>query len=271
MGKDIPEEGENFSGQWKKGNKDANGSEILHAHPNARYTVRISELPNADPDLHSPDGVKISGILYGGRDSDTTVPVAESPSWAHGVYVGAAIESETTAATLGKAGVRASSPMANMDFIILPLGRYISHHIDFAKKLKSENVPKVYATNYFLKDADGKYTNGILDKKVWVLWAEGRVHGDFDAITTPIGNIPKLEDLQKLFKDNLGKDYSKEDYIKQFSIRTDKYLEKFTRMDELYKDEPGMPEEFWTELNRQKEEVQALKDKFGSEVSPFDL
>ncbi|MFW9876166.1 MAG: phosphoenolpyruvate carboxykinase domain-containing protein, partial [Candidatus Thorarchaeota archaeon] len=85
-GRSVPKEGINFSGIWQIGKKDENGKEIPHAHPNARYTIAIEELSNTDKNLHNPDGVPISGIFYGGRDSDTMPPVLESLSWEHGVF-----------------------------------------------------------------------------------------------------------------------------------------------------------------------------------------
>jgi len=269
MEKQLPEEGENYAGHWKKGNIDENGQEIMPSHPNARYTIRINDLDNADPHLNDPQGVKIDGIFYGGRDSDTTVPVAESLSWEHGVFIGAIIESETTAATLGKTGVRKSCPMANMDFIIIPLGEYLTHHIEFGNNLK--HTPRVYATNYFLKDEKGNYLNGILDKKIWVLWAEGRVNEEFDAIKTPIGNLPKYEDLLTLFERELGEEYTKKEYIRQFSIRTSKYLEKFNRMKKIYKDEEGMPQEFWDLMKNQCVQLEMLKEKYGDSISPLEF
>ncbi len=92
-----------------------------------------------------PEGVPIEGIFYGGRDSDTNVPIAESLSWEHGVFIGATIESETTATTLGTVGKRASSPMANMDFIIVPLSLYLTNHLNFGKKLKKrlKSLPQI--------------------------------------------------------------------------------------------------------------------------------
>ncbi len=93
MGRPLPDEGENFSGQWKKGKKDAKGNEILAAHKNARYTIRLSELENVDPMLDDPEGVPISAVIYGGRDSDTSVPVYQSFDWDHGVFLGASLES----------------------------------------------------------------------------------------------------------------------------------------------------------------------------------
>ena len=191
-GRDIPDSGINFSGEWNQGKCDKNDKLIPHAHPNARYTVRIEELSNVDENLHNPDGVPVHGIFYGGRDSDTMPPVLESLNWLHGVYLGASIESETTAATLGAQGVRKQQPMANLDFIVVPLGKYLENHKKFGESL--EHCPKVFATNYFLKSKEGKYLNGMLDKLCWVLWAEGRTHGDYEAIKTPVGFMHKYED-----------------------------------------------------------------------------
>ena len=272
MGKNVPvpESGQNHYGEWRKGMEDEDGKEVTLSHPNARFTLRIDELDNVDENLENPEGVPISGIFYGGRDSDTTVPIAESLNWEHGVFIGATIESETTTATLGAVGERKSSPMANMDFMIIPLSLYLTNHIKFGQKLKKP--PKVFATNYFLKGEDGEYLNRKTDKKVWILWAEGRVHGDYEAVTTPIGNLPKYEDLKALFEGAFdGLMYSKEEYEAQFSIRIQKYLEKLDRMEELYRQEAGMPEEFWNILHTQREELEAYREKFGEVVSPFEL
>jgi phosphoenolpyruvate carboxykinase (GTP) len=273
MGKDIeiPTEGFNHSGVWKKGNVDAAGKEIPPSHPNSRFTCKISDLDNADENYDNPDGVAVDGIFYGGRDSDTNVPVAESLSWAHGVFVGATIESETTATILGAVGQRKSSPMANMDFVIVPLSRYLTNHIKFGNKLK--RCPKVFSTNYFLKNADGQYMNEKTDKRIWALWAEGRVHGDYDAIETPIGYIPKYEDLKTLFDGAFDdRNYTLEEYNEQFAIRTDKYLEKMDRMEELFSTEENMPEEFWAVLKSQRENLKTLAAKFGKAViAPSEL
>ena len=260
MGRDPPGNGVNFSGDWWKGKTDDSGKEILFAHSNARYTMRISELENADPKAHDPEGVVVQGVFYGGRDSDTNVPICEAASWEHGVYMGATIESETTSATLGQEGVRKSSPMANMDFMVVPLGTYLENHIRFGRKLR--NCPRVFATNYFLKH-EGAYTNAIPDKKVWLLWAEGRVHGEYAAIKTPIGFLPKYRDLKELFRSVFDKDYSLEDYHIQFSVRLNKYLEKIARMEEIFKPESGMPKEFWEILSQQKADLEVLKAETG--------
>lgn len=263
---DIPKRGVNHSQEWWEGKKDAEGNVIPFAHPNARYTMRISELSNADPRVNDPQGIVIQGIFYGGRDSDTNVPIYEAADWEHGVYVGATVESETTTATLGKTGVRRSDPMANMDFMVVPLGTYLTNHVKFGNGLT--NRPRVFATNYFLKH-EGKYVNEKVDKKVWVLWAEGRVHGEYGAIETPIGYIPRYEDLRGLFRQIFDRDYRLEEYNLQFSLRLDKLLEKIGRMEQVYKDEPNVPESFWKNLNQQKTDLTALKAKTRrSEISP---
>jgi phosphoenolpyruvate carboxykinase (GTP) len=227
-------------------------------------------LENADSRADDPEGVHVQGIFYGGRDSDTNVPVLESLSWEHGIFIGASIESETTSATLGKAGVRKLSPMANMDFLVVPLGKYLRNHRKFGNSLGDE-CPKVFATNYFLKE-DGKYTNEKVDKKIWVLWAEGRMHGDYEAIKTPVGYLPKLEDLQLLFKHIFNREYTKGEYVSQFSLRVDKLLEKMDRIESEFKEEPGIPDFFWNILEEARKGLQGLKEKHGKTlISPFDL
>ena len=266
MGRDdIPKRGINHSGEWWEGKRDAEGKVIPLSHPNARYTMRISELENADPMCDDPDGVIVRGILYGGRDSDTNVPIYESLSWEHGVYIGATIESETTSATIGETGVRVLNPMANMDFLTVPLGAYLTNHIEFGRKLR--NPPKVFAVNYFLKSR-GRYCNRKVDKKIWLLWAEGRVHDEYEALKTPIGYLPKYDDLKGLFERVFNRGYARGDYDLQFSIRVDKLLEKISRVEEMYESEPGMPREFWDVHNQLKEGLRALRAESGRSVVP---
>ncbi len=228
MGKDIPNKGVNHSGKWFKGKKDKDGNEIDCSHKNARFTIRLKALKNIDPKADDPAGVLIKAIIYGGRDSDTTVPIAESLTWEHGVFLGAIVESETTSATIEAQGVRKHNPMANLDFISVPFMTYIENHFSFKKELK--DVPKIYTINYFLKDENGNYLTGKTYNKLWVLWAEGRVHNEFKAIETPVGRIPKYEDLKEIAGRELAIDYTKEEHNKVFSIKVAKYLEKMERM-----------------------------------------
>jgi phosphoenolpyruvate carboxykinase (GTP) len=270
MGNELPKKGMNhFGNNWVENIKDEQGNIIPPSHPNARFTVRISDLENADSHLNDPEGVKIQGIFYGGRDSDTNPCVYESLDWNSGVFIGATIESETTSATLGKEGVRKSSPMANMDFLVVPLSKYLVNHKIFGEKLKN-NCPRVFATNYFLKDSNGKYTNEKIDKKIWILWAEARIHNEVEAIKTPIGFIPKYKDLKDLFKKVFDRDYSEQEYKEQFSIRAEKLLEKLVRMEDLFNKEFDTPEFFWNVMHKQKEELKKIMKRYdGKIISPF--
>jgi phosphoenolpyruvate carboxykinase (GTP) len=270
MGVDIPNEGVNHAGKWKKGDKDKAGAEITASHKNARYCMNIADLDNRDVMADAPEGVTVGGFIYGGRDSDTWVPVEQAFNWTEGIIAkGASIESETTAATLGKEGVRTFNPMSNMDFLSITLGKYIQNNLDIVKGLKKE--PSIFAVNYFLKDKNGKYLNGINDKKVWILWAELRANGDVEAIKAPTGMIPKYEDLARLFKENLAKDYSKDDYIQQFSIRIPESLAKLDRIEKIYKDIANLPETVFQTFGSIRKRLESARSQYGDCISPFNL
>jgi len=271
MGRELPAEGVNHSGQWKAGNRGSEGSEITAAHKNARYTVRLSALSNLDPNADDPAGVVVGAVVYGGRDSDTCVPVRQSFDWAHGVItMGAGLESETTAATLGAEGVRSFQPMSNLDFVAIPLGRYVRNHLDFVRGMSEP--PRVFAVNYFLKAADGRYLNGMLDKAVWAKWMELRVHGDAGAVRTPTGDIPLYEDLRWLFRDVLGKDYAEGDYVEQFTLRVRENLAKLDRVETIYREQVSdTPPVFFATLAAQRERLRRVQEQHGDCVAPQDL
>ncbi|GAB4113332.1 MAG: phosphoenolpyruvate carboxykinase (GTP) [Candidatus Caldatribacteriota bacterium] len=269
MGKDLPEEGINYSGKWYRGKKDKEGNIIDPAHKNARYTVRIAELDNVDPEAENPEGVPIDAFLYGGRDSDTTLPVVESLTWEHGVFLGAIVESETTAATLGKQGVRKHNPMANLDFISIPFSQYLENHLAFKEGL--HKVPKIFATNYFLKDEQGNFMTPKVFNLVWVLWAEGRANQEYSAIKTPVGFIPEFEDLRKIIKNSLHREYSPKDYLTQFSLRINKYLEKMVRMSDIF-EKINIPHQIKDELEKQTFRLKRAKEKYQQGViSPLNF
>jgi len=268
MGEDIPKEGENYCGPWHEGMTGTDGRPTTPSHKNARYTVQMSSLENADPDWDNPEGLPIGGIIYGGRDSDTSVPVQEAYSWEHGVCtMGAMLESETTSATIGKEGVRVWNVMSNMDFLSMSVGRYIDNNLKFAADIER---PKVFGTNYFLKQ-DGEYLNGKLDKAVWIKWMELRVHNEVDAADGATGLIPRYDDLSKLFKQVLDKDYGKQDYEDQFTIRIPECLAKLDRMAKIYATIEDTPRNMKDEMAAQRKRLEALRDAKGEYVSPFDL
>jgi phosphoenolpyruvate carboxykinase (GTP) len=272
IGKDgeVPPKGHNHSGEWSTGKMDKDGKEIKCSHPNARFTLSLDTLDNLDPKLNDPKGVTVGGIVYGGRDSDTCVPVEEAFDWQHGIITkGASLESETTAATLGKEGVRAFNPMSNLDFLSIPVGKYIQANLDFSKGLKK--TPLIFSVNYFLKDKDGNFLNEKTDKRVWYKWMELRSHNEVSAIKTPSGLIPKYEDLKRLFKEVLKKDYSREAYDKQFMLRIPESLAKIERIKKIYENKaqiPDTPEVLFRVLEEQKVRLMQAKEKFGDYITP---
>ena len=271
MGCDIPATGTNFSGCWEQGKKDADGNEIAPAHKNARYAVALNALENCDSELENPEGIELSGIMYGGRDAKAYVPVQQGFDWQHGIIAyGASLETETTFATIGKEGVPEINLMSIQDFVAIPLGKYVKNNLDFGDKV--ETPPAVFGVNYFLRDKDGKFVNGIRDKHVWIKWMELRVHGEVEAIETPTGFIPKYEDLKKLFKEVLDKDYTAEDYTAQFTIRIPENLAKMDRVEEFHKTKvPDAPAVLFDVIAAQRDRLKKLQAEQGDYVTPDKL
>ena len=269
MGVETPDEGMNHFGEWKKGVKDSTGKEVGVAHGNARYTMRLDYLENIDREgFEAKGGVKIEGVLYGGRDSDITVPVEESPNWKDGILLKAAtLESETTSATLGAEGVRTPSPMANMDFVSYPLGQYTMNNIAFGEGV--DQTPKVFSNNYFMRGKDGNFVTSKLAKKVWLHWAEGRVHNEYEALDTPTGKIPLYDDLKVLFKKHLGEDFSREDYDYLFTFRCTKWIEKLERAKTFFaKMDKKAPKEIFDYWDATITKIASARDTYGDLILP---
>ena len=266
----VPPGGINHSGKWHPGKKDTRGKEIPPSHPNGRFTLDLRLLENLDPEIENPEGVLVGGIIYGARDSDTWVPVEEAFNWEHGIIAkGGSLESETTAATLGEEGVRKWNPMSNLDFLSIPIGKYIEKNIEFGRGLK--NPPLIFSVNYFLKDKKGNFLNEKTDKAVWLKWMELRAHREVDAKKTPTGYIPQYQDLKMLFKEVLNKDYPKEAYNKQFTIRIPESLAKIDRITEIFKNISDAPQEVFATLEEQRERLLRAREVHGDYVLPDQL
>lgn len=271
MGQDLPKDGVNFSGPWQKGKKDEQGNEIPPAHKNARYAVALKALANCDPELDNPQGVVLDGIMYGGRDAKSYVPVQQSFDWNHGIIAyGASLETETTFAIIGKEGVPEINLMSIQDFVAIPLGKYVKNNLDFGQKLTKP--PLIFGVNYFLRDKDGKFVNGMRDKHVWVKWMELRVHKEVGAVNGPTGYIPKFEDLVPLFRQVLGQAYTREDYIKQFTIRVPENFAKLDRVGKFHRSEVSdAPPVLSKVLDEQRKRLLEVQKRHGDYVSPFNL
>ncbi|MFH1101901.1 MAG: phosphoenolpyruvate carboxykinase (GTP) [Methanobacteriota archaeon] len=266
-----PSQGVNHSGSWFKGKRDEEGNLIPPSHRNARFTFDLQILENVDSKLHDPDGVEVSAILYGGRDSDTWVPLEEAFDWEHGIITkGASLESETTAATLGKSGMRVFNPMSNLDFLSIPIGRYIQNNLNFIKGVRVP--PLIFSLNYFLKDKKGRFFNHKNDKQIWLKWIELRVHNEVKVRRTPTGLIPEYSDLQRLFWELQNKQYPSDQYRQQFTIRVPEHLAKIKRLKWLYtrriRDTPPIVLDV---LEQQKTRLQQAQKKFGEYIPPEKL
>lgn len=164
------------------------------SHPNARFTVSASQCPSYSAEANSPKGVPISAIIFGGRRSTAAPLVFEAFDWEHGVFAGASMASETTAAATGAVGQVRRDPMAMKPFCGYNFGDYWAHWLSFGKK--SEKLPKIFHVNWFRKDDDGKFMwPGFGDNMRALEWIINRCQGKGESVKTPIGLVPESNSL----------------------------------------------------------------------------
>jgi len=191
MGVPAPAKGVDWHGnEWTPDNGKKG------AHPNSRFTAPAAQCPVIDPDWQNPEGVPLSAILFGGRRPHTIPLVNEAFDWEHGVFMGSACGSETTAAALGQAGVMRRDPFAMLPFCGYNMGDYFAHWLSFAQRTDRAKLPKVYFVNWFRKDATGKWLwPGYGENSRVLKWICERVEGNAQAQRTAIGNLPTPDAL----------------------------------------------------------------------------
>ena len=166
------------------------------AHPNARFTAPAAQCPSIAPEWEDPKGVPISAILFGGRRRTTVPLVNEAFDWAHGVFLGSIMASETTAAQAGAVGNLRFDPMAMLPFCGYNMARYWAHWLEVGRATSPEKLPKIFFVNWFQRDESGRFLwPGYGENSRVLKWVFERVAGRNDAVTTPIGNLPHPGDL----------------------------------------------------------------------------
>ena len=225
------------------------------AHPNSRFTAKATNCPCLSSEFNSLKGVPLSAIIFGGRRAKTAPLVYESRNWQHGTFVGSIMASETTAAAAGAIGVVRRDPMAMRPFVGYNMGDYFQHWLDMGKKIP--NAPKIFHVNWFRTDAEGHFIwPGFGDNLRVVLWILARCEGKVDAVETPIGFVPKAEDINIEGLDGVTIDTIKD----LLSIDTQSWLDDVKNIEDFYAQVGShVPHELYEELGELKGRLLASK------------
>ncbi|WP_411155937.1 phosphoenolpyruvate carboxykinase (GTP) [Microbacterium sp. NIBRBAC000506063] len=166
------------------------------AHPNSRFTVSAAQCPQISADWEAPEGVPLDVILFGGRRASNVPLVVEATDWAHGVFLGSTISSERTAAAEGTLGELRRDPFAMLPFCGYNMGDYFAHWLDVGRRLRFDRAPRIFQVNWFRRGADGRFLwPGFGDNSRVIDWIIRRIDGEVTAVESPIGRLPRVEDL----------------------------------------------------------------------------
>ncbi len=223
------------------------------AHPNSRYCTPMAQCPTLAPEWDDPQGVPISAILFGGRRKTTVPLVNESFDWQHGVFMGATMSSEQTAAAEGAVGTVRRDPMAMIPFLGYHVGDYMNHWINLGKNADAQKLPKIFYVNWFRRGDDGRFLwPGFGENSRVLEWIVGRIEGTASGEQTPIGTVPTAAQL-----DLAGLDVDAADVDEALAVRVDEWKAEIPLIEE------------WFEFVGDKlpsgvrDEFEALKERLG--------
>jgi len=223
------------------------------AHPNARFTVSAAQAPSIAPEWEDPAGVPIDAFLFGGRRASVVPLVREAFDWEHGVFLGATMSSEMTAAAFGTVGQLRFDPFAMLPFCGYNMADYFQHWLDIGAKADPEKLPKIFYVNWFRKDADGNFLwPGFGENSRVLEWIFRRCDGEGEAQETPIGLVPTPGDLN----------------TEGLDISEDALKELLTVDENALRDELPQVEEHLAKFGDKlpaavKEQLEALKQRLG--------
>ena len=242
--------------KWDYTKYDKKDKSTCGAHPNSRFTSVAKNCPCVSPKFDDPAGVPISAIIFGGRRAKTAPLVYQSTSWQNGTFVGSIMASETTAAAAGAVGVVRRDPMAMRPFVGYDMGDYFQHWLDMGKKL-GDKAPKIFNVNWFRTDDEGNFVwPGFGDNMRVLNWIVDRCEDKADAELTPIGYVPKPEDIDVEGLEGVSTDTIRE----LLRVDTASWLEDIENIREFYKTVGDrVPAELIEELNGLEARLKAAK------------
>ncbi|MGB0971405.1 MAG: phosphoenolpyruvate carboxykinase (GTP) [Mycobacterium sp.] len=215
---------------WKGNDWILRETETKAAHPNSRYCTPISQCPTLAPEWDNPQGVPISAILFGGRRKTTVPLITQARDWQHGVFIGATLGSEQTAAAEGKVGTVRRDPMAMLPFIGYNVGDYMQHWIDVGKNSDESKMPAVFFVNWFRRGDDGRFLwPGFGENSRVLKWAIDRIEHRAEGKSTPIGIVPTAADL-----DLSGLDVDASDVDQALVVHADEWRKELPLIEEWF-------------------------------------
>ncbi|MCH9736687.1 MAG: phosphoenolpyruvate carboxykinase (GTP) [Actinomycetia bacterium] len=215
---------------WKGNDWVLRETETKAAHPNSRYCTPISQCPTLAPEWDDPQGVPISAILFGGRRKTTVPLITQARDWQHGVFIGATLGSEQTAAAEGKVGTVRRDPMAMLPFIGYNVGDYMQHWIDVGKNADESKMPAVFFVNWFRRGDDGRFLwPGFGENSRVLKWAIERIEHRAEGKSTPIGIVPTAADM-----DLSGLDIRASDVDEALVVKADEWRKELPLIEEWF-------------------------------------